>query len=336
MPMSCHGRRSCPGAAAAPPTVPRPGKDRKDDALLRILAVFTFLLLAVPLTAQRHVKPSGKGEFSYLIEPSFTFSMSTEQGKDEEALLLTLFGSWRSQISFDIGKLHVKSYLNADFKRQAYSDDVPRNLRDDLIFSVIPSVHLSEKYDISLFLELTMETDMANGTRDGQPTSFMDPAFFYETLYIGQWVDWKSDDKTQRLSLRYGIGYAFQQTLSTGFLLTGERRLNVDPDNPLSAIRKARSVKLESGYSGLLSFQYLNDITEDLKFTFRAFGVALSKGNLGSFFTDPHSIGESEVKLQYDVFAFRYNVRVVYDPNYSKRRQLDQSASFGIALQFKD
>ncbi|MDT8322870.1 MAG: hypothetical protein RRA94_02075 [Bacteroidota bacterium] len=305
--------------------------------MLRFLSAAVLLIVfAAPLCAQRPIKSSGKDSFSYLVEPSFTFSMSTEQGKDEEALLLTMYGQLHSRISFDVGKLHVKSYLNADFRRQAYSDDAPRNLRDDLIFSVIPSVHLSERYDISLFLELTMETDMANGTRDGQPTSFMDPAFFYETLYIGQWVDWKSDDGEQRLSLRYGIGYAFQQTLSTAFLLSGERRINVDPDNPLSAIRKARSVKLESGYSGLLSFEYLNDITEDLTFTFRTFGVALSKGDLGSFFQDPHTIGESEVKLSYDVFAFRYDIRVVYDPNYSKRRQLDQSASFGIELQFKD
>jgi hypothetical protein len=213
---------------------------------------------------------------------------------------------------------------------------VPRNLRDDLIVSVIPSVLVSDAYDISLFLELTMETDMANGSRDGQPTSFMDPAFFYETLYLGQWVDWKSDDKSQRMSLRYGLGYAFQQTVSNNFLLSGERRLSLDPDNPLSAIRKARSVKLESGYSGLLSFEYLNDFTDDLKFTFRTFGVALSKGSLTSLFQDPHVIGEAEVKLQYKVFSLLYDIRAIYDPNFSKRRQLDQSASFGIALQFKD
>ena len=301
-----------------------------------VLSVCVFAVLSPSMFGQKLVKPSGKDNFSYIVEPSFTFLMSTEQGKDSEALVLTLHGKLRSQLSFDFGKMHMKSYLKADFKREAYSDAVPRNLRDDLIVSVIPSMLLSDTYDISLFLELTMETDMANGSKDAQPTSFMDPAFFYETLYIGQWVDWKSDDKSQRLSLRYGIGYAFQQTVSNNFLLSGERRLSLDPDNPLSAIRKARSVKLESGYSGLLSFEYLNDITEDLKFTFRTFGVALSKGSVGSFFQDPHLIGEAETKLQYKVFAFRYDIRAIYDPNFSKRRQLDQSASFGIALQFKD
>jgi hypothetical protein len=249
---------------------------------------------------------------------------------------MTMYSQLRSNLSFDIGAVHMKSYLNADFKREAYSDAAPRNLKDDLIVSVIPSVLISPDYDISLFLELTMETDMANGERDGIKTSFMDPAFFYETLYIGQWLDWKSDDKTQRVSVRYGVGYAFQQTLTSNFLLTQERRLNVDPDNPLSAIRKARSVKLESGYSGLVSFEYLNDITDDLKFSTQLFGIALSKGNLGSFFTDPHAVAEAETSLSYKVFAFRYNLRLVYDSNFSSRRQLDQTASFGISLEFKD
>lgn len=301
------------------------------------ISLFLLWLLLVPdAAAQRAPKYSEETTFRYLVEPSFYFSLATEQQKDAEILLLTFYSQLRSNMAFDVGLLHIKSYLNADFKRQAYSDRGPRNLRDDLVVSVIPSVIVSKNYDVSLFLEVTMETDMAHGETDGQPTKFMDPAFFYETLYLGHWVDWKSDSETQRLSLRYGVGYAFQQTVSSGFLLTGERRLNVDPDNPLSAIRRARSVKLESGYSGLVNFEYLNDLTEDLQLTFRTFGVALSKGSLSSFFSTPHAIGEAELKLKYNVFALNYDVRVVYDPNYSKRRQLDQSASFGISLQFKD
>ena len=296
-----------------------------------------LLLLPMSLAWTQSAADSKKEEsINYFVEPSFSFSMSTEQSKDDEELLLTLYGRLRSQVSFDLWDVHVKSFLNADFKRLASSDAPPRNLKDDLIFSVIPSVHISETYDVSLFLELTMETDIANGTRDGQPTSFMDPAFFYETIYVGQWVDWKSDDKAQRISMRYGIGYAFQQTVTSNFLLASERRLTLDPDNPLSAIRQARSVKLESGYSALFSFEYLNDFTDDLNLTARTFGVALSKGDLGSFFNRSHLIGEGELKLQYKMFLLRYDVRVVFDPNYSQRRLLDQSASFGISFRFRN
>jgi hypothetical protein len=298
--------------------------------------IFFCLLLPFAASAQPDVKKKESNEFSYLIRPSFTFLMSTQQTKEAEALVLSMYGQLRSQMSFDVDVVHVKSYLNADFKREAYSDATPRNLRDDLIVSVIPSILLVSDYRVSLFLELTMETDMANGERDGIRTAFMDPAFFYETLYLGQWMDWKSDAKSQRLSLRYGIGYAFQQTMTSNFLLTGERKLNLDPDNPLSAIRKERSVKLESGYSALVSFEYLNDFTENLAFFFKTFGIALSKGNLGSFFENPHAVAEVETGLTFKIFSFRYNLRLVYDPNYSRRRQLDQSATFGIQFEFKD
>ena len=84
-------------------------------------------------------------------------------------------------------------------------------------------------------------------------------------------------DKSQRLSLRYGIGYAFQQTMTSNFLLTGERNLNLDPENPLSAIRKARSVKLESGYSALASFEYLNDFTDNLSFVITSYSIHYTK-----------------------------------------------------------
>lgn len=301
-------------------------------------ALFVFLLLSLlpPVLRSQTTAAPEKSEFSYLVRPSFTFFMSTAQKKDAESLLLSMYGQLRSQMSFDLFSMHVKSYLNADFKREAYSDAAPKNLRDDLIVSFIPSVVVSKLYNVSLFLELTMETDMANGERDGIKTSFMDPAFFYETLYLGQWVDWKSDDKSQRLSLRYGIGYAFQQTMTSNFLLTEERKLTLDPENPLSAVRKAKNVKLESGYSGLVSFEYSNDITENLSAFIRTFGIALSKGDLGSFFEESHAVGEVETGVTYKVFSFRYNLRIVHEPNYSKRRQLDQSASFGIQLEFKD
>ncbi|MBE0643420.1 MAG: hypothetical protein IH600_05025 [Bacteroidetes bacterium] len=304
--------------------------------MLRYIS-FLFLMLVVPVAlAAQSANREKASEFSYLVRPAFTFLMSTEQTKNAEELVLSMYGQLRSQMSFDVSAVHVKSYLNADFKREAYSDAAPRNLRDDLIVSFIPSVHISDKYKVSLFLELTMETDMAHGERDGIRTSFMDPAFFYETLYIGQWADWKSDDKSQRLSFRYGVGYAFQQTMTSNFLLTGERNLTLDPENPLSAIRKARSVKLESGYSALASFEYLNDFTDNLSFFLKTFGIALSKGDLGSFFENPHAVAEFETGLTYKVFSFRYNLRLVYDPNYSSRRQLDQSATFGIQLEFKD
>lgn len=275
-------------------------------------------------------------DFSYIVRPSFGFLLTTTQQKDREAHSVSMTGQLRSQMSFDVGAFHFKSYLNANLAREAYSDASPRTMRDDLVFTAIPSVHVSEDYRISLFLELTMETRMTNGVKDGQPTSFMDPAFFYQTLYLGQWLDWKSDDKSQRLSARYGVGYAFQQTMSSGFLLVGNRAFRIDPENPLTAVRQARSIKLESGYSAVAALEYSNDITDNLSAFLQTLGVALSKGDLGSLYERAHAVWDVGAGITYKTFSFRYDLRLSYDPNYSLRRQLDQSASFGIQLEFKD
>jgi hypothetical protein len=84
-------------------------------------AIARFLLsvpvLPVALRSQTTAAPE-KNEFSYLVRPSFTFFMSTAQRKDDESLLLSMYAQLRSQMSFDVFSIHVKSYLNADFKRR--------------------------------------------------------------------------------------------------------------------------------------------------------------------------------------------------------------------------
>jgi hypothetical protein len=316
--------------------MPHPCGWRCCTPMSRVLLVMPLLVALSGLLTAQTGTPRSTGEFSYIVRPAFGFLLTTTQQKDREAHSVSMTGQLRSQMSFDIGAIHFKSYLNANLAREAYSDASPRTMRDDLVFTAIPSVHVSDEYRISLFLELTMETRMTNGSKDGQPTSFMDPAFFYQTLYLGQWLDWKSDDKSQRLSARYGVGYAFQQTMSSGFLLVGNRAFRIDPENPLSAVRQARSVKLESGYSAVAALEYSNDISDNLSAFFQTLGVALSKGDVGSLFKRAHAVWDVGAGITYKTFSFRYDLRLSYDPNYSLRRQLDQSASFGIQLEFKD
>lgn len=302
--------------------------------------IVAFLLLCAVLPAGLRAQEGGEtesGGFSYLIRPSFSFLMNTVQKPEGEALVLCMYGQLRSQFSFDVSAMHLKSYVNVDLSREAYSDARPCTMRDDLVVTAIPSVIISPQFGVSLFLELTMETKITNGTQqDGIPTRFMDPAFFYETLYIGQWRDWKSDDGSRRLSFRYGVGYAFQQTMRTRFLLTGERAYNLDPENPLSAIRQAPSVQLESGYSGIAALEYSGDLSENLTSFVEALGVTLSKKTFGIFSKESHVVCQLGAGLTYNVFSLRYDMRLMYDPNYSLRRQLDQTATFGIQLEFKN
>ena len=40
--------------------------------------------------------------------------------------------------------------------------------------------------------------------------------------------------------------------------------------------------------------------------------------------------------MTYRLFCLRYDMRLAYDPNYSLRRQLDQTISFGVQLEIMD
>jgi hypothetical protein len=296
-----------------------------------------FLLLAVlysPLRAQEEGEE--KARFSYLVRPAFTFLMSTVQKPEGEALNMTLYGQLRAQCAFYAGAVHFRSYVNMDLMRQAFSDAAPITMRDDLVASIIPSVVISDLAKLSLFLEITMETKLTNNEVGGVATRFMDPAFFYETLYIGQWYDWKSDDNTHRISTRYGVGYAFQQTVRNRFLLTDQRMMNLDPENPLSAVAQAPSVTLESGFSALAAFEYNGDLSENLTAFIQAFGVALSKELFGFTYKQSHAVMQLGTGMNYKLFSLRYDMRLGYDPNYSLRRQLDQTVSFGVQIEFKD
>lgn len=296
-----------------------------------------LLLFAVFLPALRaQEEGEQKSSFTYLVRPAFTFLMSTVQKPEGEALNMTLYGQLRAQCAFDLGEVHFRSYVNMDLMRQAFSDAEPITMRDDLVASFIPSVVISDFAKLSLFLEMTMETKLTNNEVGGVATRFMDPAFFYETLYIGQWYDWKSDDNSHRISTRYGVGYAFQQTVRNRFLLTDQRMMNLDPENPLSAVAQAPSVTLESGFSALAAFEYNGDLSENFTAFVQAFAVALSKELFGFTYRQSHAVMQLGTGMNYKLFSLRYDMRLGYDPNYSLRRQLDQTVSFGVQLEFKD
>jgi hypothetical protein len=305
---------------------------------MRRAMLFICLVTHAILLPALHAQDEGgdKSSLTYQVRPSFTFLMSTVQKPEGEALNMTLYFQLRSQCAFDVGKLHVRSYANIDLMRQAFSDAPPITMRDDLVMSLIPSVIISDFAKLSLFLEMTMETKLTNNEIDGVATRFMDPAFFYETLYIGQWYDWKSASEKHRISARYGLGYAFQQTVRNRFLLTDQRTMNLDPENPLSAVAQAPSVTLESGFSGLAAFEYNGELAENLTSFVQAFGVTLSKDLFSFTYRKSHAMLQLGAGMTYKLFCLRYDMRLAYDPNYSPRRQLDQTVSFGVQLEIMD
>lgn len=309
---------------------------RQALAFLLLAGILLAVMQPRPLCAQEAQAEEESKGLSYVIRPAFTFLMSTVQLPEEEALHMTMYGQLRSQYSLDISKVHLRGYLNLDLMRQAFSNAPPITMTDNLVVTFIPSVIISEWTKLSLFLEVSMETQLTNNTRDGVPMRFLDPAFFYETMYVGQWFDFKTDDDAHRLSVRYGIGYAFQQTVCNRFLMTSERTMNLDPENPLSAVRQAPTVKLESGFSALAALEYNGKLSDDLSAFTQAFAVALSKDLFGFTYRNSHAVLQVGAGITYKLFTMRYDMRVAYDPNYSLRRQLDQTASFGIQMEITD
>lgn len=298
-------------------------------------AMFLLLLTLAPWTVCTQTTDMQQPEgFSYIIRPSFGFLMNTIPKEEREEISMSMYGQLRSQYTLGMGRLRLKTYLNADLIREVYSDAAPVIMRDNLVVTAIPSVRISDDWKISVFLEVTMETQMLHGMQDGIPTRFMDPAFFYETIYIGRWIERATADNSTRLSARYGIGYAFQQTMRSQFMLTDERPINIDPENPLTVVRTAPSVRLESGISAVAALEYFTTFSKDFTGYLQALGVSLSKGSFREFFEKSHAVAQIGAGLTYRTFSLRYDFRLIYDRNYSKRRDLTQSATFGVILEF--
>ncbi len=298
-------------------------------------AAFLLLLAFAPSIVRTQSTDMQQPEgFSYIIRPSFGFLMNTIPQEEHEEIVMSMYGQLRSQYTLGLGRVRLKSYLNADLTREVYSYAAPVIMRDNLVATVIPSIRISDDWKISVFLEMTMETQMLHGTQDGIPTRFMDPAFFYETIYIGRWLERAAPDNSTRMSFRYGIGYAFQQTMRSQFMLTDERPINIDPENPLTVVRSAPSVRLESGISAVAALEYFTTFSTDFTGYLQVLGVTLSKGSFREFFEKSHAVAQIGAGLTYRTFSLRYDFRLIYDRNYSKRRDLTQSATFGIILEF--
>jgi len=93
-----------------------------------MLYIFALFVLCAAVPAQLVAQTSSKdepGKILYVIRPAFSFLMSTVQKTDGEALALSMYGQLRSKFTTDISSVHLKSYLNVDLVRKAYSDASP-------------------------------------------------------------------------------------------------------------------------------------------------------------------------------------------------------------------
>ena len=232
-------------------------------------------------------------------------------------------------------QLGAKLYVR--YGQQYSADAPPIKSQDDLILSITPSHTIFPGPKIRLFLETTGETQMAKGiAADSSPTKFLDPLFIYQSLFLGRRFSNSADDGSWQYDLTVGVGYALQETLAQNFILSGNRQFVVTDHNPLSSVQN--EVTLESGFSGIVDFNWQEQIGDDLQMNAGWKTVAINRvqtptlPEATTFLENARVTSLLEFGLQYKFLSINYSGNLTYDRNVSLRRSLDQSLVFGFKV----
>jgi hypothetical protein len=252
-------------------------------------------------------------EFSYfMLNPKLgmTFFNSSRDGEEISNLqwLAGLDMKYTSEGSF----FQFTSQLFANYGQLHTFENPPEKTQDVLILTLMPSITLIRKPSIRLFLETTAETDMGEGYIDDRPTSFLDPVFLYQSLFLGQKHFVINADDKSTFELTYGVGYAFQQTLTKNFELD-TLESGSTPDN------------FESGFSAIFHIMIDTEVFENVSFKTDFKAVALSKQDFFQNINSSRCTMLGNAGIYYKMIGIEYNINVLYDINYSSRRQLEQS-----------
>jgi hypothetical protein len=232
-----------------------------------------------------------------------------------------------SHLEVDGGGMQFSGLYLAQYGQVHSRESIPKKTQDDMVLTLMPSIPVSDALGLRLFFEVTGETQFARGDIDGVETAFLDPLFAYETLFLGQRIR-AGAAGSGRLDLTYGVGYAAQQTVTQHFVFEEHRNLTVDENNPLRNVQDATT--LESGYSAVFYLNYTNKFTPDAGVHALLRTVALTKTPEPKSADQVRASALALVGLKFHFFDLSYSLRLLVDPNFSKRRQLDQSMVVGV------
>lgn len=260
----------------------------------------------------------GEKKTQFHIRPSLGLTFSDSNTEGTRTTNLQWLGTVNSDFAYIASKFQLSSSLFMQYGERKMKGESSEKLQDAFILSITPSIPLIKVPSIRLFLETTAETNLGKGMIEDKPTSFLDPLFLYQTLFLGQkHYSYQKDEKTT-WDLTYGIGYAFQQTLNRNF----KKEQNINGNNS----------DFESGFSGILEFNVNSQITETINFVLNAKGVALSREN---FFKDFDSSRRSVLVRSgffYNKVGLEYNYHQVHDLNLSENDLVDQSIMLTVSF----
>ncbi len=246
------------------------------------------------------------------FNPSFGFTYFNSSRQESESENLQWLGKLQSRLSHEGKNYQFNANLFLQYGQIHKKDMIPEKVQDDFIFTITPSMTLFRKPAVRLFLETTAESDMGKGFIDNRQTSFLDPLFLYQTLFLGQKQFLIETQGNNMFELTYGVGYAFQQTLTRDFR-----------EDTLSSA--TNQTNFESGMSAVFQIDMNVDISKSLKMKLNTKALAFSKKD---FFKDINQSRGSVLLgagLFYSVIGIEYNMHLVYDKNISPMRDLEQS-----------
>lgn len=255
----------------------------------------------------------------FSMTPSLGLTYLNSSSTNEEKENMQWLAKLDSRFSYEGKRLQFNSSLFAQYGQIHSKGVLPQKFQDDFILTLTPSLTIIKKPAIRLFLETTAETDMGKGVIEDRPSSFMDPLFLYQTLFIGQKQFLIQNQSNDMFELTYGLGYAFQQTFTKDF----------KPDTLAAAGSQST---FESGLSAVFQIDMNVALSQKMKLKFNTKAIAFSKKD---FFKDVNSSRGSVLLgagLFYSLVGIEYNMHMVYDKNYSPRRTLEQSLLFTFAL----
>lgn len=271
-----------------------------------------------------------KAKFSYVLSPSIGITFQNISKSDEETLTAQWLANIQARMQWEGRVFGLSSSLYLQYGQLHREGIEPEKTQDNLIASITPSVAFLPSIGVRVFLETTAETQMKEGRVDTVVSRFLDPLFVYQTLFIGQKINSTAEDGTGEFNFIYGLGYAVQQTITDKFILESNRRYKLGPDNPLSNVQD--QVTLESGISGVIDINARKQIGESFQFNTSIKVVMLGKEKTWTDYTKARVGSLALLSLSYGVFNLEYNMRLLYDSNYSLRRQIDQSLVAGLKI----
>lgn len=268
---------------------------------------------------------------TFTAVPSVGFTFQSSSKDDDETENLQWLAQLQAKLSYEGEPYQFNSTLFAQYGAVVTKDASPQKSQDQLQVSLVPSMTLFESLGLRLFFEVTGETQMGNGMVDSVETSFLDPLFLYETLFLGHKTHTVSADGNTEFEFILGAGYAYQQTVTNNFVLEANRQFVVDENNPLRSVQEQFTV--EKGYSAILSLSLVQRLGENLSLRASNRTVMLTKDKFTKNIENSRIGSLTLAGVQYKFLSIDYTLHVLYDRNISPRRQLDQTMVFGLRFE---